>query len=171
MVFHIFNFFNLLEFFLVFKQLYIRSLRQTAFSVLEFLLLGYQHSPFVFHNLLPNFEEFLKYLYQEKLVTTPFTSTPSSNLSYTSQSILLQLYTFQLPPFSNEPTIDIEENLCNLLHTLMFQYTGYPELYSSLLKQLHSQTTLSETDMIKKLSERTWTSVRCKLIFFKTNFV
>jgi hypothetical protein len=186
----------------VFHQLYIPNLRRGAFQLLEYMLLGYQHSPDVFHALVPLFTHLFQYLINEKQHKEQLHSSHSLNSStsttqtdrkklktghaeiltkdvqFVSQKDLLYLEHSSVPELSQiEDTeyVDITAQLSELVFTLMYHFTGYPELYSELLKllkqhnfvsKLHSNSKLIETQpqplesaMRKRISENAWTNI------------
>eukprot|EP01087_Luapelamoeba_hula_P022281 TRINITY_DN7947_c0_g1_i1.p1 TRINITY_DN7947_c0_g1~~TRINITY_DN7947_c0_g1_i1.p1 ORF type:complete len:964 (+),score=126.86 TRINITY_DN7947_c0_g1_i1:22-2892(+) len=229
---------------IVVNQLYIPSLRAGAFLVLEYMLLGYQHTPDLFHSLLPKLTSLVAAIQHEigEVTTTdeeqktnpPTTSVESneqssaigeatsnksdadtpasgqpqqpqpqpqpqqqqpqkrpriespsqerpniykedraiiklSGVSLVPVEVLRQLLTLHVDEHGkvtvnhgNKAADDahtkaILECLCELLYILIYHHTGYPEMYSPLLKMIRAHKSPSDDSMKATIAKRAWT--------------
>ncbi|KAH3744084.1 peptidase C19 family protein [Pelomyxa schiedti] len=199
-------------------QLYVPQLRVPALRVLDFMLIGYQHSPDAFHALIPYIPDLIKALELSEASTIPLvlfckptftvlpqwkvdvtampaevvrtyanicskyllSPTPSvpmrSPSPVTSSTTITPLSTSPssgvcIPPArSPSPTALLAPNdpnkhstlrkFCKLLYTLIYQHTGYPEMYECLLAAMSRFAPPPEPEMLKQLQNKAWTNVK-----------
>jgi len=116
------------------SQISMRPLRTGACKVLVKLMMGYQHSPDVFHALLPKLREIMQTLLSE-----------------------IQQQQQQQQQQSAE---SIYRSLQHLCECLLFCHTGYPELYEPLITLFRPDMALSETEIPKILAQYAWLTTK-----------
>ncbi len=126
----------------VFRQLFIDQLYKGAFTVLEYLLLGYQHSPDVFHSLVNYFPPLLDSLAHQKQCVDFSLEEPDRKRAKPDGHSFVHAGTLKLL-YSSERMLsfkyvqDVEDlytKIIELVQTLMYIHMGFPELYTRLLK-------------------------------------
>ncbi|XP_013863268.1 ubiquitin carboxyl-terminal hydrolase 38 isoform X2 [Austrofundulus limnaeus] len=115
---------TLLKIELVFSRLWYPIVRQGALAVLSHMLLSFQHSPEVFHLVVPHVVDLVESLKVDGLPT--------------SKSILLQF--------------------TELMHCMMYQYSGFPDLYDHILEAIKDLPKPSEEKIKLVLNQSAWTS-------------
>ncbi len=127
----------------VFRQLFIPSLQQFSFVILEFMLLGYQHAPDAFHSLANHWAPLFQFLTttdnnnnnnnnNNDNIDDSNEDTPT-NVLFVRNSVMKALFAAQLYPSIGSSTsnrdrdqqkIDIGPLLADLIHTLMYHFSG-----------------------------------------------
>jgi hypothetical protein len=117
------------------------TLREGAFSVLQLMLLGYQHSPSAFHVLVPHIPSLLQHLEAESDISKQYQTQHLPKRSKLERTIIPfeimeKLYKRQQDPFPVQITRNSDSTLqrfVELVYILMSIHMGFPELYSPLL--------------------------------------
>eukprot|EP01119_Soliformovum_irregulare_P011453 TRINITY_DN2869_c0_g1_i3.p1 TRINITY_DN2869_c0_g1~~TRINITY_DN2869_c0_g1_i3.p1 ORF type:complete len:659 (-),score=190.40 TRINITY_DN2869_c0_g1_i3:54-2030(-) len=139
------------------RQMFIPQLRDGAFSVFEFLQLGFQHSPEAFHKTLPILTRIFRKL-----------SLPQSDPVELKPYEIVRLLAGNDDVLENVGSAGSETvgiflgKLADLIYTLMFQHTGFPELYSDMLTllQVENRNRPSDQAMKEAILQGAWTSER-----------
>eukprot|EP00697_Spironema_sp_BW2_P009261 gnl/Spiro4/24099_TR11946_c0_g1_i1.p1 gnl/Spiro4/24099_TR11946_c0_g1~~gnl/Spiro4/24099_TR11946_c0_g1_i1.p1 ORF type:complete len:907 (+),score=129.00 gnl/Spiro4/24099_TR11946_c0_g1_i1:398-3118(+) len=153
------------------------GLRQLAFPVLEKLLLGYQHSADVFHNLIPDLTKLLDLRPVETQATNESSSTVADNNSTQPAISTTGGSSDDVPPKPMTPRDRTESlatsawrpvqvptgqdriKLAEVVYTLIYHFSGYPEKYTALLELLSDIPAPTEPHMASRLFEHAWAAV------------
>eukprot|EP00051_Salpingoeca_urceolata_P013942 m.176643 g.176643 ORF g.176643 m.176643 type:complete len:1029 (+) comp17948_c0_seq2:228-3314(+) len=112
----------------VFQLLLLPECRANALPVVQHLLLSYQHAPDAFHAIVPIVPAIVRHVrHEDEAGKQP----------------------------QHQPTV-VVLTLTTLLHALMFQFSGFPELYEPVLRSLEGLPVTPETRIKRLLADKAW---------------
>jgi hypothetical protein len=129
------------------------------------MLLGFQHSPALFHSLIDSFIQVIDHWTTISFVAaTQSTTDDVISLDILQQMDRVSSAASATSAMTASPTtIPLDQlnsplllRLCRLLHTLMFLFSGYPSLYLRLHERLHSIPAPSTEEMNRSIASSRW---------------
>lgn len=128
----------------VFFQLLVPALRPGALELAEFMLLGFQHNPRPFHDIVPHIPPIMASIAAE---SRPHAGQPLASPPFLTAAVI-QSHALALGsgPMLQDPggsgdvrppqpeSLKVLERMSNLIQALLFHFPGFPELYQPLLR-------------------------------------
>ncbi|KAL8599620.1 hypothetical protein ACOMHN_053679 [Nucella lapillus] len=134
----------------VLDKLQYSPVRGASFNILSHMLLSFQHSPQIFHKILPKVPAML--------------ALQSDCVWFRSCQILPKVPAMLalLEKEGSEEALLYRSKLGELLHCLMFLHTGFPDLYDPILDLIKDVACPSSDEIGRRLSERRWSAQQCR---------
>eukprot|EP00069_Balaena_mysticetus_P022604 bmy_03461T0 len=145
---------TLLKIELVFNRLWFPLVRPGALTVLSHMLLSFQHSPEAFHLYLKfneyhnNVCKYLDLLIQKK--------NQLSDIQKIVPHVVNLVHSFKSDGLPSSTTFLVQ--LTELIHCMMYHYSGFPDLYEPILEAIKDFPKPSEEKIKLILSQSAWTS-------------